>query len=231
MLLKNVLLAGVCLGVAATGPAAHAQTCTSSQDAAVHCFVANAVKTSLTKPRYGMTLAQFESYGVAVSHILKTNHTYLVLVGTASAIADAMPPTNADGTPNLAAQDLAVTQIVSAEVSKGLANTSSAAGLQDLQWFTLDAVEAMNANDGFMQLITPGVSLRILDSYVVSATSNGTVNWTLVNSSISAAVDQMTTAGLIKLPPGVTPARVKAFAEALAQAIYGYKVATNRAHL
>ena len=83
----------------------HSNNCKASQQAAVECFVADAVATNLTKPRYGMTLAEFESYGVAVSLILQTQHTYVVLVGISSAVADAMPPTNADGTPNQAAQD------------------------------------------------------------------------------------------------------------------------------
>jgi len=231
MLLKNLLLGGVCLGVAAAGPTLRAQSCTASQDSAVQCFVANAVKTNLTKPRYGMTLAQFESYGVAVSHILQTNHTYLVLVGTASAIADAMPPTNADGSANQEAQDLAVTQIVSAALNNNFVNITSVAGLQQLEWFTLDVVDAMNVNNGYMQLFTPGVSLRILDSYVVTATSNGTVNWAQVTSNISAAIDQMISAGLIKLPSGMTATQLKSFAGTLAQAIYDYKLSTQRVHL
>jgi hypothetical protein len=231
MTLKKALLAWVCLGVAAAAPPIHAQSCTSSQDAAVQCFVSNAVQTSLTKPHFGMTLAQFESYGVAVSHILQTHHTYLTLVGTASAIADAMPPTNADGSANQGAQDLAVTQIVNAEVTNGLANTMSGAGLQDLLWFSLDVVDAMNVNNGYMQLFTPGVALRILDSYIVSATTNATVNWTQANSSISAAIDQMIGAGLIKPPPNMSSAQLKSFAVALAKAIYEYKASTKRAHL
>ena len=81
-----------------------APNCTASSDAAVQCFVANAVTTGLTQPRYGMTLAQFQAYGVAVTKILQTDQTYLVLVGLSSAIADALPPTNADGTYNTSAQ-------------------------------------------------------------------------------------------------------------------------------
>ena len=72
--------------------AAQSTNCTASQQAAVECFVANAVKTNLTQPRYGMTLAQFEAYGAAVSNILQTHHTYLMLVGASSAIADLCEP-------------------------------------------------------------------------------------------------------------------------------------------
>src|SRR5580658_9567272 len=87
---KLFLAVVLLFGAALTARPALSQTnCTASQQAAVECFVANAVTTSLTKPRYGMTLAQFESYGVAVSQILQTHHTYLVLVGVSSAVADA----------------------------------------------------------------------------------------------------------------------------------------------
>jgi hypothetical protein len=210
--------------------AAQSTNCTSSQQAAVQCFVANAVATDLTKPRYGMTLAQFEAYGVAVSEILRTNHTYLVLIGTSSAIADAMPPTNANGSANQSAQDVAVTQIVSAEVSEGLANTTVAT-LQDLQWFSLDVTGAMNDSNGVMALLTPGVSLRIIDSYVVTGTTNGTVNWTVVHASLSQAVDNFIASGMFKVPGLTTTARLKAFVNSLAYIIYDYKVSTGRKSL
>jgi hypothetical protein len=208
---------------------AQSTNCTSSQQAAVQCFVANAVATDLTKPRYGMTLAQFEAYGVAVSEILQTHHTYLVIVGTSSAIADAMPPTNANGSANQSAQDLAVTQIVSAEVSDGLANATVA--LQDLQWFSLDVTGAMNDNDGVMGLLTPGVSLRIIDSYVITGTTNGTVNWTTVDASLSQAVDSFIASGMFKVPEPMTTAEVKTFVNSLAHIIYDYKVSTGRKSL
>jgi hypothetical protein len=210
---------------------AQSQNCVASQQAAVQCFVANAVITNLTQPRYGMTLTQFEAYGVAVSAILQTHHTYLMIVGTSSAIADAMPPTNANGTANQAAQDLVVTQIVSAAVSNGLANVTPATTLQDLQWFSLDVTGAMNDNNGIMAMLTPGVSLRIIDSYVVTGTANGTVNWTTVDASLSAAVDNFIASGMMKIPAPMTAAQVKAFITALARVISDYKVATGRTTL
>ncbi|MGH9757143.1 MAG: hypothetical protein ACRD4M_05350, partial [Candidatus Acidiferrales bacterium] len=133
-------------------------SCTSSPDAAVSCFVANAVAAHMTSPRYGMTTAQFEAYGVAVSHILATNHTYLMLLGLASAVADAMPPTNANGTANQAAQDVAAAQIVNAAIANGLINVGGVVTAQDAQWFVLDIVGAMNVNNGYMSLLTPGIS-------------------------------------------------------------------------
>jgi hypothetical protein len=56
----------------------------------VQCFVANAVTTGLTQPRYGTTLAQFHDRGVSVTKILQSDQTYLVLVGLSSAIVNAL---------------------------------------------------------------------------------------------------------------------------------------------
>jgi len=229
MMVGVCLLAGLTLSTAAhAGPSGR---CTSSQSAAVQCFVANAVATNMTAPRYGMTLAQFQDYGVAVSTILQTHHTYLSLVGISSAIADAMPPTNANGSANQAAQDLAVEQIVNAAVTSGLASAPSGVTQQDLEWFSLDLVNAMNNNNGYISLMTPGVSLRIVDSYIVTATSNGSVNWTQANQGISNAVDSFIQAGLIKIPSGLSSTNVKSFLQATAQTIYSYKVSTGRTTL
>ena len=171
----NPLLATSALLVAMAFPlCARAQTttpplsCTASSDAAVQCFVANAVTTGLTTPRYGMTLAQFQDYGVAVTKILQTDQTYLVLVGLSSAIADALPPKNADGTFNSGAQETAIAQIVAAAATDGFVWPPSGTDLQDLQWFTQDLVNAMNVNQQVLQILTPGVTLRIIDSYVIT---------------------------------------------------------------
>src|SRR5271154_1255418 len=164
---KLLLVVVLLIGAALTARPAHSQTnCTTSQQAAVQCFVANAVATDLTKPRYGMTLAQFESYGVAVSQILQTHHTYLVLVGVSSAVADAMPPTNADGSANQTAQDNAVTQAVAAANDFGFTPLPAGTSLLDLEHFSLDVTSAMNDNNSVMELLTPGISLRIIDSYL-----------------------------------------------------------------
>jgi hypothetical protein len=232
MLIRNTILAGVfsvlVLAASSTPAAAQSTNCTASQQAAIQCFVANAVATDLTTPRYGMTLPQFEAYGVAVSHILQTHTTYLMLVGTSSAIADAMPPTNANGTANIVAQETAVDQIVSAAVQYGLASTSEYATLQDLKWFSLDVTSAMNDNGGVMAMLTPGVSLRIIDSYNVTGTTNGQVDWTVVDNSLSTAVDSFVASGMIKIPAGMTSTNVKSFITELAHIISDYKVATGR---
>jgi len=233
MRLSKLYFVGVCgmIGVAVAHPAAAQTNCTASANAAVECFVANAVATKMTKPRYGMNLAQFKNYGVAVSQILQTHHTYLVLTGLASAIADAMPPTNANGSANQSAQDIAVPQIVDAATTAKFTPAPAGVSSQDLQWFTLDLVGAMNDNDGVMQMLTPGVGLRVIDSYVVTATSHGSVNWTQADASIGTAINNLIASGLLKVPAGMTTTELKTFANSVAKAIYAYKVATNRTAL
>jgi hypothetical protein len=206
--------------------------CTTSSDAAVQCFVANAVTTGLTQPRDGMTLAQCQAYGVAVTKILQTDQTYIVLVGLSSAIADALPPTNADGSFNTSAQDAAIAQIVAAAATDGFVWPPSGTDLQDLQWFTQDLVNAMNANQQVLQIPTPGITLRIIDSYIITGTgSDGTVNWPQVNASLTTLVANFISSGLVRLAPSLTTAQLTAFVAALAQTISTYKVSTNRASL
>jgi len=235
MQFRKAILAGAFLflvaSVDSTPALAQATNCTANQAAAIQCFVAHAVVTNLMTPRYGMTLGQFKTYGVAVSQILQTHHTYLVLTGLASAIADAMPPKNANGTENQSAQDIAVSQIVDAATTANFTPAPTGTTSQDLQWFTLDLVSAMNDNDGVMQLLTPGVGLRIIDSYVVTATSGGNVNWTEADSKISTAIQNLIASGMLKIPAGMTVTEVKTFANSVAKAIYAYKVATNRTAL
>jgi hypothetical protein len=232
MIFSKSLVALACLaGAAASALPTSANNCTSSQQAAIECFVANAVATDLTKPRYGMTLAQFESYGVAISEILQTHQTYLVLVGISSAAADAMPPTNLNGSANLLAQQNAVSEIVAAAYTAGLVPIPAQTTLHEMEWFALDVSRAMNDNDGVLQLLTPGVTFRMIDSYVVTATSNGEVNWAEVNTNLTNAVNNFEKSGLIKIPAGMTTAKVAAFANAVAHIIYGYKVATGRTTL
>ena len=228
---RSVLLSVyLILVLAAVGaaPLEAQSNCTSSAIAAVQCFVANAVATNLVAPRHNMTLAQFEAYGVAVSQILKSNHTYLMLITTSSAVADAMPPINANGTPNQSAQNAVLTAIVSSEYSNGFVNAPQGVTLLDLQWFAEDVAAAMNDNQGYMQLLTPGATLRLLDSYVVAATTGNTVDWPTVDASISNLVDAATSAGIIRIPPGETATQLKALMYAVAQIIYSYKTATGR---
>jgi hypothetical protein len=232
MKIRKIAMAGVWLCAAITqawSPAARAQNCVASQDAAVDCFVGYAVKTDLTSLRYGMTMTQFKAYGVAISKILRAQQDYLVLTGMASAIADAMPPTNANGSANASAQQAAVNAIVQAEILCGLVTLPGEVNQQQAQWFSLDLVTSMNATKGIM--LSPGFLLRVTDSYVVSGTSGGVVNWTQVNSQLASMVSGLSTAGLLKLPASVTLASAQTFAQDLAQAIYAYKQATGRTSL
>jgi hypothetical protein len=221
------------LAFAAVSTPLHAQTgsCSVSQQAAVGCFVANMNTTGMARPRHGMTLAQFETYGFAVSQVLTTHHTYLIIIGTSSAIADAMPPRNENGSPNQSAQDSAVTQVVAAAVLNGMANVTSTVTLQYLQWFSLDVTDAMNENDGMMGMLTPGVSLRVIDSYIITGTSNGTVSWSVVEANLATAVDNLIGSGLAKVPQSVSVAQLKSFVIALAHTIYTYKISTGRTAL
>jgi hypothetical protein len=82
-----------------------------------------------------------------------------------------------------------------------------------------------------MGMLTPGVSLRIIDSYIVTGTKNGSVNWTVVDASLSTAVDNFMVSGMMKVPPTMTPTELKSFVIALAHAIADYKVSTGRKNL
>jgi hypothetical protein len=223
---------GVCLGAAITqawSPAARAQNCEASQNAAVDCFVGYAVKTDLTSLRYGMNLTQLKAYGVAVSKILQAEQDYVVLAGMASAVADAMPPTNANGTANTAAQQTAMDSIVQAEIACGLVTLPAQVSQQQAEYFSLDLVNSMNAAGGIV--LSPGFLLRVVDSYTVSGTSGGTVNWTQVNSQLATMVSSLSSSGLLKLPASVKLGSAQTFTQDLAQTIYAYKQATGKTSL
>jgi len=231
MKLKTWILAGVCLlvSLSALAKPAGAAQCTSSPSAAVECFAANAVKTDLLTIHYGMTTAQYKAYAVAVSNIIQAPDTNLVIFGLSCAVADAMPPTNADGSANQAAQTNAVNSIVAAEIASGIVSPPSGTSQQDMQYFALDLVNSMNGSNGV--LLSPGTLLRVVDSYVVTSTSGGVVNWAQVNSNLATMVSSLASSGLLKLPPAITQADVTRFAQSLAQIIYTYKTATNRTSL
>jgi hypothetical protein len=229
MKFAKFLLVGVCLVGFFAGPALHGQGCASGQDAAVDCFVGNAVRTNLVTIQFGMTMAQFKQYGVSVSKIVQTQPTSLAAVGLASAVADALPPTNADGTPNATAQSTAMNSIVDAGIANNFLTLPPETNSQDLKWFSLDLVRVMNGNNGI--LLSPGTMLRVIDSYVVSSTTNGAVNWTQANSGIAAMMTNLGGAGMLKLPPAITTAEAVQFAQSLAQVTYAYRTATRRSSL
>ena len=230
MNLKNIVLAGVCLLLVSAAPPSRAQgSCVSGPDAAVECFVGNAVHAKLVTLQYGMTMSQFKAYGVSVARIVQQQPTALAVVGLASAVADALPPTNANGSANSAAQTAAVNSIVDAAIADDIITVPTETTSQDLKWFSLDLVGAMNANNGI--LLSPGTMLRVIDSYVVTATTSGTVNWTQANAGIATMISNFATAGLLKLPTTVTTAQAIQFAQSLAQVTYTYRTATARTSL
>jgi hypothetical protein len=230
MILKNIGLAGVCLFVVSAAPPLRAQAgCASAQDAAVQCFVSNAVRTNLVTMQFGMTMSQFKAYGVSVSKIVQQQPTALAVVGLASAVADALPPTNADGSANQAAQTAAIDSIVDAGIADNFLTLPAETTSQDLKWFSLDLVNVMNTNNGI--LLSPGTMLRVIDSYVVTATTSGTVNWTQANSGIATMMTNFASAGLLKLPTTITTAQAIQFAQTLAQITATYKAATGRTTL
>jgi hypothetical protein len=227
---KNMVLAGVCLLLVSAAPPLRAQGgCASAPDAAVQCFVGNAVRSNLVSVQYGMTMSQFKAYGVSVSKIVQQQPTALAVVGLASAVADALPPTNADGSADQAAQTAAVNAIVDAGITDDFITIPAETNAQDLKWFSLDLVKAMNTNNGV--LLSPGTMLRVIDSYVITATTSGTVNWTQANSGISAMITNFASAGLLKLPATITTAQAIQFAQSLAQVTYTYRTATGRTSL
>ena len=234
MNLKKIVLAGVCLLIASFAPPSQAQNgggggCSSGQDAAVQCFVNNAVRTNLVTLQYGMSMSQFRAYGVSVSKIVQQQPTALALVGLSSAVADALPPTNANGSANQAAQTAAVNSIVDAGIADDFLTFPAETNAQDLKWFSLDLVNVMNTSNGI--LLSPGSMLRVIDSYVVSATANGQVNWTQANAGIATMMTNLSTSGLLKLPSTITPTQAIQFAQALAQVTYTYRTATGRTSL
>jgi hypothetical protein len=209
--------------------------CTGSQDAAVQCFVTNAVSTRLASIPSGMTLAQYQAYGVAVSKTFQTPTLLVFLIGMTSAVADALPPTNAQGNSDQSAQETAVNAVVAAGLKDKLFALPSEVSLTQLQQIAREMTGQVAQNSGLV--ISPGALLRTLDSYIVSATStsSGTaaaaVNWLEVTTGLSTLVDNLMSTGLMKLPTGITLSDVKQFALDVCTAIEQYKQATQKAHL
>ena len=85
----------------ATVSPAHAQSnsnvCGASQSLAVKCYIRYALETSTLNVPVGMSVQQYQAYGVAVLRILQSGHTYFMVLGASAAISDAMPPGNTDG--------------------------------------------------------------------------------------------------------------------------------------
>jgi hypothetical protein len=206
MNLKIMVLVGVCLATVSAAPPLRAQGgCASGQDATVQCFVGNDLRTNLLTLQYGMSMSQFKAYGVSVSKILQQQPTALAVVVPASAVADALPPTNANGATNQAAQTAAIDSIVDSGIAINFLILPAETTSQDLKWFSLDLVNVMNTNNGI--LLSPGTMLRVIDPYVVTATASGAVNWTQANSGIATMITNFASAGLrvARAQPPQTP--------------------------
>ena len=76
----------------------------------------------------------------------------------------------------------------------------------------------MNTNNG---ILLSGTMLRVIDSYVVTANTSGTVNWTQANSSIATMMTNFYNAGL--LAATITTACLSSSRQSLAQITYTYK--------
>jgi hypothetical protein len=230
--IKRIFTISVFTGVFALLVSApgNAQQCAGSQDGAVDCFVRNGVSTGLLALPPGMTMTQYKSYGVAVSKVMQSPSAAVFLLGMAGAAADAIPPTNADGSANQAAQDTLVNAIITAGLNDNIIALPTETTAAQFQQIARSLTQGMTGNPGVT--ISPGGFLRALDGYTLAATqTNGTINWLTVTTSITSLVNMLQTTGLIKLPPGTTLANVQQFALDTASAIVAYKTATNKATL
>jgi hypothetical protein len=152
------------------------------------------------------------------------------LLGMASAAADAVPPTNADGTENLAAQNTFVNGVIAAGLKDDIITLPAQTTSAQIEEFARELTLGMAGNAGVT--ISPGAFLRALDGYILAATSStGTVNWLQVTTSIASLVSALQTTGLMKLPASITTVNVQQFALDTANAIVVYKLATGKAHL
>lgn len=222
------------LALRATILPAHAQSnpnvCGASQSLAVKCYIRYALETSTLNVPAGMSMQQYQAYGVAVLRILQSGHTYFMVLGASAAISDAMPPVNIDGSADQAAQDSAVNSIVDAALSNGLITLPNNVTEAQVQEFARDTTDKMDTNDG--PSFSPGGVLRMIDSYIVTYTdANGNVDWTSVSSALNIAVTNMIGSGMIKIPPGITASQMSQFTVGVAQAIESYKTATSRKSL
>jgi hypothetical protein len=225
-----VVILTICAAVLPARGQGNGNPCASSQSLAVKCYVRNALETNTLNIPVGMSTQQYQAYGVAVLRILQSGHTYFMVLGAAAAISDAMPPGNADGSANQAAQDAAVNSIVDAALTNGLITLPTNVTESQVQEFARDTADKMDSNDG--PSFSPGGVLRLIDSYLVTYTdSNGNVNWTSVSSALNTVVTNMIGSGMIKIPSGMTISQMSQFTIGVAQAIETYKTATNKKSL
>ncbi len=150
------------------------------------------------------------------------------LLGLSSMVAQALPPTNSDGTLNQSRQDAAVQAAVDSLVRNGLiAPPDPTITVDDMKYFAVLLTRLMN-NYKDVQVTSP--ILVWLKAVVKSNTSSsGTVNWsdctatsTCVQGDVNDLVAIAMSGGQVRLDPGVTQAQLQAFAFDLAKIVDAY---------
>ena len=216
--------------VAAPANAQEVNPCNNSQTLAVRCFVRNAIATKILTVPSGMSATNYSNYAVSVFYITQDTNLSVILLGTTTAIADAMPAKNADGTANETAQTNAINSIINSESLTGLITLPSQTTEAQVELFAQQTVTNLTGFTGVS--LSPGAVLRLIDSYIITATSStGAINWTTVDASLTTAVKNLIGSGMLKLPSGVTQAQFTTFVEDVAHAIEAYKSATGRKSL
>ena len=230
--LLAVLIAATILifSIAEPADAQEVNPCNTSQTLAVRCFVRNAIATKILTVPSGMSLTNYNNYAVAVFYITEDTNLSVILLGTTTAIADAMPAKNADGTANETAQTNAINAIVNSESLTGLITLPSQTTVAQVEMFAQQTVSNLTGFTGAS--LSPGAVLRLIDSYIITATSTtGTIDWTTVDASLTTAVKNLISSSMLKLPSGVTQAQFTTFVEDVARAIAAYKSSTGRKSL
>jgi hypothetical protein len=216
--------------VAAPANAQEVNPCNNSQTLAVRCFVRNAIATKILTVPSGMSATNYSNYAVSVFYITQDTNLSVILLGTTTAIADAMPAKNADGTANETAQTNAINSIINSESLTGLITLPSQTTEAQVELFAQQTVTNLTGFTGVS--LSPGAVLRLIDSYIITATSStGAINWTTVDASLTTAVKNLIGSSMLKLPSGVTQAQFTTFVEDVAHAIATYKSATGRKSL
>jgi hypothetical protein len=238
-ILRAVAVVGVCAGLmgpavpveAQRGKPPKAVACDSSPEAAVDCFVVNAVKTGLADVPEGMTMDEFRAWGVSVAGMLSQPGASVLAFGLASAVAEAMPPVSLNGVDSDAsAQTAAVDAIVKSAIASRMLVLPEDVSGADAARLVRRMAESFSGYNG--PSLNSGTVLRVLDAIVVDATdSTGHADWSKVNANIAKLVDSLIAIGLLTVPAGTTAGEIKLFAQDTALAIYNYKLATGQPRL
>jgi len=150
------------------------------------------------------------------------------IMATSTMISQMLPPTNSDGTANLARQDAAVVSAVQSLVKNGLVPAPTySIPLSDMQSFALAITHSQNQYKD-VQILTP--LLLLVKNVVKSDTdANGVVNWTgctptvtCVQQDINDLISIAVSAGQVKLDPNISISQMQAFGYDLAKIVDAY---------